>query len=65
MVDTEGSGNMMYLPLDKIMERQNATNNSTGTMRQLEGLRNQGADIQNQLPENNSSTRGVSRSGRN
>jgi membrane protease subunit HflK len=65
MIDTEGGGNMMYLPLDKIMERQNATNNSTGTMRQLEGLRNQGADIQNQLPENNSSTRGVSRSGRN
>ena len=26
LVDTEGSGNMMYLPLDKIMQRQNSVN---------------------------------------
>ncbi len=26
LVDTQGSGNMMYLPLDKIMQRQNSVN---------------------------------------
>jgi membrane protease subunit HflK len=26
LVDTEGSGNMMYLLLDKIMQRQNSVN---------------------------------------
>lgn len=51
MIDTEGSGNMMYLPLDKIMERQNATG-AMGTINNtLEGLRNQGADLQGQIPQ--------------
>lgn len=60
MIDTEGSGNMMYLPLDKIMERQ-GRNQATGTMGTLEDLRNQGSDLQNQLPETvgrRASTRG-------
>ena len=28
MVDVEGGNNMMYLPLDKIMQQQNATNSN-------------------------------------
>ncbi|MFT4653208.1 MAG: membrane protease subunit HflK [Patiriisocius sp.] len=64
MIDTEGSGNMIYLPLDKIMERQGRTE-STGTMGTLEGLRNQGADSQNQLPETVSNNRVDGRQGRN
>ena len=63
MIDSDGSGNMIYLPLDKIMERQNRTG-STGTMSALEGLRNQGVDAQNQLPETTNS-RISSRQGRN
>ena len=45
MVDSQNGGNMMYLPLDKILERQNNTssvvprNNST-TESSLEALRN-------------------------
>ncbi|GAB55858.1 membrane protease subunit HflK [Glaciecola punicea ACAM 611] len=50
MIDTEGGGNMMFLPLDKIMERQGQAP-ATGTMGTLEGLRNQGADSDNQLPD--------------
>ncbi|MFT6267376.1 MAG: membrane protease subunit HflK [Alphaproteobacteria bacterium] len=64
MIDTEGGGNMMYLPLDKIMERQGRTE-STGTMGTLEGLRNQGADAQNQLPETVTTNRVNGRQGRN
>jgi membrane protease subunit HflK len=64
MIDTEGSGNMMYLPLDKIMERQGSAR-ATGTMGTLEGLRNQGEDSQNQLPETVTSGRVSSRQGRN
>ena len=64
MIDTEGSGNMIYLPLDKIMERQGRSE-STGTMGTLEGLRNQGEDTQNQLPETLTNSRVNSRQGRN
>jgi membrane protease subunit HflK len=64
MIDTEGSGNMMYLPLDKIMERQGSAK-VTGTMGTLEGLRNQGEDAQNQLPETIGTRRVSSRQGRN
>ena len=64
MIDTEGSGNMMYLPLDKIMERQGVAP-STGARGALENLRNQGADLQNQLPQNIINGRTSSRSGRN
>lgn len=44
MVDSQGSGNMMYLPLDKIMERQNQSSSSlpmNATQNALDGLRNQ------------------------
>mgnify|MGYP001075593730 CR=1 FL=1 len=51
MIDTEGGGNMMYIPLDKIMERQNRVGTGTNISNTLEGLRNQGADLQSQLPE--------------
>lgn len=64
MIDTDGSGNMIYLPLDKIMERQGGRQ-ATGTMGALEGLRNQGADAANQLPETVSNARTNSRQGRN
>jgi len=37
MVDSKGGNNMMYLPLDKIMERQQSTNNKN-TRNTLEGL---------------------------
>lgn len=65
IIDTEGGGNMMYLPLDKIMERQNnskATGNITNT---LEGLRNQGADLQGQMPQIPITRNTSSRQGRN
>lgn len=64
MIDTDGAGNMIYLPLDKIMERQGGKQ-ATGTMGALEGLRNQGADSANQLPETVPSGRTNSRQGRN
>jgi membrane protease subunit HflK len=64
MIDTKGSGNMIYLPLDKIMERQGRTE-ASGTMGALEDLRNQGADSQNQLPETLTNPRVSSRQGRN
>lgn len=40
MIDSKGSGNMMYLPLDKIMERQGANAPSTTIRNTIEGLRN-------------------------
>ena len=62
MIDTKGSGNMMYLPLDKIMERQSQGNQGTSLNNTLQGLRNQGADLQNQEPDvpvrNNSGRQG-------
>ena len=64
MIDTDGSGNMIYLPLDKIMERQSGKQ-TTGTMDALESLRNQGADAANQLPETVSNARTNTRQGRN
>ncbi len=40
MLDNKGSGNMMYLPLDKIMERQGANAPSSTIRNTIEGLRN-------------------------
>ncbi len=40
VVDTKGSGNMMYLPLDKILERQTDAANKPSSLNTLEGLRN-------------------------
>ena len=47
LVDTKGSGNMLYLPLDKILERQNTSNAPSTNRRTLEGLRNQDPAAEN------------------
>jgi membrane protease subunit HflK len=67
IVDTEGSGNMLYLPLDKIMD---STRSQTQAQRAqdrntLEGLRNSPAaeELLNRTQDNN--TRGNNRQGRN
>ncbi|WP_299082456.1 FtsH protease activity modulator HflK [uncultured Paraglaciecola sp.] len=65
LVDTEGTGNMMYLPLDKILDRQSGPSIPANIRSTLEGLRNQESDPQ---PVNNNSRTGRSsgiRSGRN
>lgn len=40
MMDTDGSGNMLYLPLDKILERQSQSSAPAQSRNTLEGLRN-------------------------
>lgn len=40
MVDNQGSGNMMYLPLDKILERQPVARPPASLRNTIEGLRN-------------------------
>jgi len=66
IIDTEGGGNMMYLPLDKIMERQRNENGAAANITNtLEGLRNQGADLQGQLPQVPVTRSTSSRQGRN
>ena len=65
MIDNQGGGNMMYLPLDKIMERQTTQQNNGTTRNSLDNLRNAATPDQ---PVNTISTRGNSRgdrSGRN
>lgn len=47
MVDSQGSGNMMYLPLDKILERQNSAKPKTDVRNTIEGLRAVDQDNQN------------------
>lgn len=65
LVDTEGTGNMMYLPLDKILGSQSGPTVPANIRSTLEGLRNQDADAQ-PISNNsrNSRSSGV-RSGRN
>ncbi|GAA0859835.1 FtsH protease activity modulator HflK [Aliiglaciecola litoralis] len=43
MVDNKGSGNMMYLPLDKILENQNNKVQRNSSRSTLEGLQQNGA----------------------
>lgn len=65
MIDSEGSGNMMYLPLDKIMERQRLDAPSTTIRNTIEGLRNSG-DLDNSPNSSPTSVRGDRfRTGRN
>jgi membrane protease subunit HflK len=65
LVDTEGTGNMMYLPLDKILERQSGPTIPANIRSTLEGLRNQDADP-NPVSSNSRADRGNGiRSGRN
>jgi len=61
LVDTQGTGNMMYLPLDKILGSQSGPSIPANIRSTLEGLRNQEADPK---PVNNN-TRNSIRSGRN
>jgi membrane protease subunit HflK len=65
LVDTEGTGNMMYLPLDKILGNQSGPSVPANIRSTLEGLRNQDADTQ-PVPSNSRNNRnnGI-RSGRN
>lgn len=63
LVDTKGSGNMLYLPLDKILERQAGAGAALNNRSTLEGLRNQdgGAASDNSTV----TSRSNSRTGRN
>jgi membrane protease subunit HflK len=67
IVDTEGSGNMMYLPLDKIMDRTNSQTQAQRAQERntLEGLRNSPAaeELLNRTQDNN--VRSNNREGRN
>jgi membrane protease subunit HflK len=67
IVDTEGSGNMLYLPLDKIMDSTSAQSRAQRAQDRntLEGLRNSPAaeELLNRTQDNN--TRGNNRQGRN
>ncbi|MFQ3235829.1 MAG: membrane protease subunit HflK [Paraglaciecola sp.] len=65
MVDTEGSGNMLYLPLDKILERQSNAVAPSNNRRTLEGLRNQDPVSNSGNPIDNSTRDDRFRTGRN
>lgn len=47
IVDTQGGGNMMYLPLDKILERQQNSSNVPASRNTIEGLRNNATNPSN------------------
>lgn len=66
MVDSKGGNNMMYLPLDKLLEKQSG-NSSSGNIRStLEGLRNNVNDPSQSINSRpTSSGRQSNRSGRN
>ena len=64
MVDTKGSGNMLYLPLDKILEKQASSTSPSTNRRTLEALRNQDP-VSNSGSQDNGIRSGSSRSGRN
>ena len=64
MVDTKGTGNMLYLPLDKILEKQNASNAPSTNRSTLEGLRNQDP-VSSNITQDNGIRSDRSRSGRN
>ena len=67
MVDTEGSGNMMYLPLDKIMDRPVTQSQADRDRARntIEGLRNSEAVEALINSRSNSPTNGTLRQGRN
>jgi membrane protease subunit HflK len=64
LVDTKGSGNMLYLPLDKILERQSGANIPANIRSTLEGLRNQDP-VDANTPISSSTRSDRLRSGRN
>ncbi|MBT0586937.1 FtsH protease activity modulator HflK [Alteromonas oceanisediminis] len=67
MIDNPGGGNMMYLPLDKILERQNSQQNNGVSRNALDDLRNAATPDQpvNMPPLRSTSRNDSSRSGRN
>ena len=67
IVDTKGSGNMMYLPLDKIMERQGTQTQAQRDQAKntLEGLRNSPAAEELLNRTQDSASRSNIRQGRN
>ena len=65
LVDTEGTGNMMYLPLDKILGNQSGPTIPANIRSTLEGLRNQEADPQPVSSNSRNSRNNGVRSGRN
>ena len=58
MVDTQGGNNMMYLPLDKILERQQNSGNAPASRNTIEGLRNSPATTSAPTNATSSSGRG-------
>ncbi|MCP3428167.1 FtsH protease activity modulator HflK [Opacimonas viscosa] len=67
MIDNQGGGSMMYLPLDKIMERQGTNNSSlpmNATQNALDGLRNQATPNRDVNTSPSSIRGGSSRTGR-
>jgi len=64
MVDNQGSGNMMYLPLDKILERQSSVKPKTDVRNTIEGLRAVDQDNQNSSTATGNVRGDRSRSGR-
>ena len=65
VVDTgEGGNNMMYLPLDKLLQQQRSTQPATQSRSTIEGLRNNAGAI-DQKPNSRPSTRNNFRPGRN
>ncbi|MDC0602143.1 FtsH protease activity modulator HflK [Aliiglaciecola sp.] len=66
MVDNQGSGNMMYLPLDKILEAQSQGSTRPNSRSTLEGLQQNNVPTQTTNSAPNSTLRGDrSRTGRN
>lgn len=47
VMDTQGGGNIMYLPLDKILERQHNSANEPASRNTVEGLRNNATNPSN------------------
>ena len=65
MVDTEGGNNMMYLPLDKILEGQQNVTNRPASRSTIEGLRNNPTGSAPTNAESSNSRSDRFRSGRN
>jgi membrane protease subunit HflK len=65
LVDTQGTGNMMYLPLDKILGNQSGPIVPANIRSTLEGLRNQEGDTQPVSSNSRNSRNNGVRSGRN
>lgn len=65
MIDSEGSGNMMYLPLDKIMQRQATTTNPNSLSDTVQRMVNSAANNAGQASSPSSIRGDRFRSGRN